>query len=81
VRAVAPEPRQQRLELVGAVAQREQHVGAELGLVGVLLGVARKQRELAGEVLDVVHHERDAAVELVEAQASPSASWLACSAR
>ncbi len=67
-RAVPPEPRQQGLQLFRAVAQRQQHVGAKLRVVGVLLGIARQQRQLAGEVLDVVHHERDAPVELVEAE-------------
>ena len=46
--------------------QRRDHVGAELGIVGVALGVAGDQRELAHQILDVVHDEGEAPVELVE---------------
>ena len=65
-RPIAREPREQGIELVGRIVEREQHVLAEFGVVGVALGIAGQQRELAGEILDVVHHEGDAAVELVE---------------
>ena len=43
------------------------HVGAEFGIVGVALGIARDQAELADQILDVVEDEGEAAVELVEA--------------
>ena len=46
--------------------QRGNHVGAELGVVGVALGVAGKQRELADEVLHVVEDEGEAAIEFLE---------------
>ena len=57
---------EQRVHPVGRILERRDHVGAELGIVGVPLGVARDQRQLADEVLDVVQDEREAAVELVE---------------
>src|SRR3546814_13469386 len=46
--------------------QRLRHVGSKLGLVGVTLGIAREQRELARQILDVVHDEGEAAIEFVE---------------
>ena len=46
--------------------QRRDHVGAELGIVGVPLGIARDQRQLADQVLDVVQDEGEAAVEFLE---------------
>src|SRR3546814_8292656 len=46
--------------------QRLRHVGSKLGLVGVTLGIAREQRELARPILDVVHDEGEAAIEFVE---------------
>ena len=58
--------REQRVHAVGRILQRRDHVGAERGIVGVALGVARDQRQLADEVLDVVEDEGEAAVELVE---------------
>ena len=47
--------------------QGRDHVGAELGIVGVALGVAGDEAQLADQILDVVHDEGEAAVELVEA--------------
>ena len=46
--------------------QGRDHVGAELGIVGVPLGIARDQRQLADEILDVVEDEGEAAVEFLE---------------
>ena len=46
--------------------QRRDHVGAEFGIVGVALGIAREQRQLADEVLHVVQDEGEAAVEFLE---------------
>src|SRR3546814_19502812 len=46
--------------------QRLRHVGSKLGLDGVTLGIAREQRELARQILDVVHDEGEAAIEFVE---------------
>ena len=46
--------------------QRRDHVGAEFGIVGVPLGIAREQRQLADQILDVVKDEGEAAVELLE---------------
>ena len=65
--AIAREPGEQPIELVRRIAQRQQHVVAERGLVGVQLRITRQQAELARQVLDVVHDEGDAAVEIVEA--------------
>jgi hypothetical protein len=66
--AVPAEPPEQRVELVGTVGQGDEHILAEHRVVGVALRISREQRELAGKVLDVVHHERDAAVEFVESR-------------
>src|SRR3546814_12867758 len=46
--------------------QRLRHVGSKLGLVGVTLGIAREQRELARQILDVVHDEGGEAMDFVE---------------
>ena len=58
---------EQIVHLAGRGAQRLDHVGAEGGVVGVALGVAGDEAELADQILDVVHDEGEAAVELVEA--------------
>ena len=46
--------------------QRRHHVGAPFGIVGVPLGVAGDQGQLADEVLHVVEDEGEAAVEILE---------------
>ena len=48
--------------------ERRDHVRPECGLVGVTLGIARDECQLAHQILDVVHDEGEAAVELVEAR-------------
>ena len=53
--------------LLHRALQGRDHVGAEFGIVGVALGVAGDEAELAHQILDVVHDEGEAAVELVEA--------------
>ena len=66
-RAVAAvEPGEQVVHLLHRALQRRDHVLAELGLVGVPLGVADDEAELADQILDVVHDEGEAAVEFVE---------------
>ncbi len=64
--AAAVEPRQQVVHLPHRAVQGRDHVLAELGLVGVALGVADDEAELADQILDVVDDEGEAAVELVE---------------
>ena len=58
---------EQIVHLPDRALQGRDHVGAEFGIVGVALGVARDQAQLAHQILDVVHDEGEAAVELVEA--------------
>jgi DNA mismatch repair protein MutL len=41
--AITPEAREQRGQLVGRIAQGHQHIGAEGGIVGVLLGIGGQQ--------------------------------------
>ena len=65
--AAGREPGEQVVHLPHRALQRGDHVGAELGIVGMALGVAGDQAELAHQILDVVHDEGEAAVELVEA--------------
>ena len=55
------------VHLAHRLLERQQHVGAEIGIVGVPLGIAREQRQLADQILDVMRDEGEAAVELVEA--------------
>ena len=64
---VLRQPREQIIHATGRIVQRRDHVGAEIGVVGVALGIARDQGQLADEVLDVVQDESEAAVEFVEA--------------
>ena len=66
-RVAARQAGEQVVHLAHRALQRRDHVGAELGIVGVALGIARDQAELAHQILDVVHDEGEAAVELVEA--------------
>ena len=66
-RRAGREPGEQVVHLADRALQGRDHVGAEFGIVGVALGVARDQAELAHQILDVVHDEGEAAVELVEA--------------
>ena len=66
-RGAGREPGEQVVHLPHRALQRRDHVGAELGIVGVALGVAGDEAELAHQILDVVHDEGEAAVELVEA--------------
>ena len=66
-RRAGREAGEQVVHLADRALQRRDHVGAEFGIVGVALGVARDQAELADQILDVVHDEGEAAVELVEA--------------
>ena len=61
------EARQKVVHLADRALERCDHVGAELGIVGVPLGIARKQRQLADEILHVVEDEGEAAVEFLEA--------------
>src|SRR6266496_4669612 len=42
------------------------HVCSEIGIVGVAFGIAREQRQLTDQILDVVEDESEAAVELLE---------------
>ena len=49
------------------ILERCNHVGAEFWIVGVALGVAGDERELADKVLHIMHDEREPPVELVEA--------------
>ena len=65
-RAIPRKPRQQGGQPFGRIAQRHQHVGAKRRVFGVARRVVREQAQLAGQVLDVVHHEGDAAVEILE---------------
>ena len=58
---------EQVVHLLHRALQGRDHVGAEFGIVGVALGVAGDEAELADQILDVVHDEGEAAVELVEA--------------
>ncbi len=60
------EPREQVVHLADRALQSGHHVGPELGIVGMPLGVARDQRQLADEVLHVVQDEGEAAVEFLE---------------
>ena len=66
-RGAGREAGEQIVHLPDRALQRRDHVGAEFGIVGVALGIARDQAELADQILDVVHDEGEAAVELVEA--------------
>ncbi len=43
---------------VGRIGDRADRIVDELRIAAVLLGVRDDQRELGGEVLEVVHHER-----------------------
>ena len=65
-RRVRREAGEQLVHLADRGLQRRDHVGAELGIVGVALGVAGEQRQLADQILDVVEDEGEAAVELLE---------------
>jgi len=65
-RTISPKPGQQRIEFVGRIAQGKQHIGAERRIIRVLFSIGCKQRKLADQVLDIVHHKRDAAVELIK---------------
>ena len=64
--ACGDKPRQQVVHLADRACKRRDHVGAELGIVGMPLGVAREQRQLADQILDVVQDEGEAAVEFLE---------------
>ena len=61
------ETREQIVHLADRAFERRDHVGAEFGIVGMPLGVAREQRQLADEILHVVEDEGEAAIELLEA--------------
>jgi hypothetical protein len=65
--ACGGEAREQVVHLADRALERRDHVGAEFGIVGVALGIAGQQRQLADEVLHVVEDEGEAAVELLEA--------------
>src|SRR3954471_15340169 len=45
--------REELVHLAYGRLQRRNHIGAELGIVGMALGVAGDQRELTDQVLDV----------------------------
>ena len=66
-RGAGREAGEQVVHLLHRALQGRDHVGAELGIVGVALGVAGDEAELAHQILDVVHDEGEAPVELVEA--------------
>ena len=57
---------EQIVHLADRALQRRDHVGAEFGIVGVALGIAGEQRQLADQILDVVEDEGEAAVEFLE---------------
>ena len=59
-------PCEELVHLADRRFQRRHHIGPELGIVGVALGVARKQRQLADQILDVMENEGEATVELLE---------------
>ena len=65
-RRLRRQPREQLVHLADGGLQGRDHVGPELGIVGMPLGIAREQRQLADQVLDVVQDEGEAAVELLE---------------
>ena len=64
--ACGAKPGEQVVHLADRALERRDHVGAEFGIVGVALGIARDQRQLADQVLDVVEDEGEAAVEFLE---------------
>ena len=67
LRCLGRQARQQFVHLADRAFQRGDHVGAEFLIVGVTLGIARDERQLADEILDVVQDEGEAAVEFLEA--------------
>src|SRR3546814_4962068 len=68
--------REQAGEALRRTLQRLDHVGTKLGLVGVALGIAREQRQLARQILDVVDDEGEAAVERSEEHTSELQSLM-----
>ena len=66
-RRAGREAGEQVVHLLHRALQGGDHVGAEFGIVGMALGIAGDEAELAHQILDVVHDEGEAAVELVEA--------------
>jgi len=60
------QPGEQIVDLAERVLQRRHHIGTKRRIVGMTLGIARHQRQLADELLDVMKDEGKAAIELVE---------------
>src|SRR3954454_133148 len=59
-------PVEQLIHLADGGLQRRNHVRPKVGIVGVTLGIAGEQRELADEILDIVKYEREATIEFFE---------------
>ena len=66
IASAAVEPGEEVVHLLHRAVQGRDHVLAELGLVGVPLGIADDEAQLADQILDVVDDEGEAPVEFLE---------------
>ena len=64
--AIAGKPGNQGVQFIGGIAQGDEHVVAKFLFLSMKFGVAGQQTKLTGQILDIVHHEGDTAVEIVK---------------